>query len=175
MLQTVKLSQLRLSPHNARKVKPQAIDQLAADMLAHGQLQNLVVYAEGKRFEVTAGGRRYRALKLLERTKAIAPSHPVSVDVRDKADAVELSLAENVQREAMHVADAVVAYGELRDQGQSPEDIAARFGVALSYVTKVLRLAALHPDEFLDQRLFGPALLITDGGIILRLVAQVAP
>ncbi len=146
MLQTVKLSQLRLSPHNARKVKTKAIDQLAADMLAHGQLQNLVVYAEGKRFEVTAGGRRYRALKLLERTKAIAPSHPVSVDVRDKADAVELSLAENVQREAMHVADAVVAYGDLRDQGRSPEDIAARFGVALSYVTKVLRLAALHPD-----------------------------
>ena len=45
-LQTVKLSQLRLSPLNVRRVKPKAIDQLAADMLAHGQLQNLVVYAK---------------------------------------------------------------------------------------------------------------------------------
>ena len=145
-LQTVKLSQLRLSPLNVRRVKPKAIDQLAADMLAHGQLQNLVVYAEGNRFEVAAGGRRYRAFKQLQKAKAIPPSHPVSVDVRDKAEAVELSLAENVAREDMHVADAVIAYGDLRAQGKAPEDIAARFGVALSYVRKVLRLSALHPD-----------------------------
>ena len=145
-LQTVKLSQLRLSPLNVRRVKPKAIDQLAADMLAHGQLQNLVVYAEGNRFEVAAGGRRYRALKQLEKAKAIPACHPVNVDVRDKAEAVELSLAENVQHESMHVADAVIAYGDLRAQGKSPEDIAARFGVALTYVKKVLRLSALHPD-----------------------------
>ena len=145
-LQTVKLSQLRLSPLNVRRVKPKAIDQLAADMLAHGQLQNLVVYAEGNRFEVAAGGRRYRAFKQLEKARAIPASHPVSVDVRDKAEAVELSLAENVSREDMHVADAVIAYGDLRAEGKSPEDIAARFGVALSYVKKVLRLSALHPD-----------------------------
>jgi len=145
-LQTVKLSQLRLSPLNVRRVKPKAIDQLAADMLAHGQLQNLVVYAEGNRFEVAAGGRRYRAFKQLEKARAISASHPVSVDVRDKAEAVELSLAENVSREDMHVADAVIAYGDLRAEGRSPEDIAARFGVALSYVKKVLRLSALHPD-----------------------------
>ena len=145
-LQTVKLSQLRLSPLNVRRVKPKAIDQLAADMLAHGQLQNLVVYAEGNRFEVAAGGRRYRAFKQLEKARAIPASHPVSVDVRDKAEAVELSLAENVSREDMHVADAVIAYGDLRAQGKSPEDIAARFGVALTYVKKVLRLSALHPD-----------------------------
>ena len=145
-LQTVKLSQLRLSPLNVRRVKPKAIDQLAADMLAHGQLQNLVVYAEGNRFEVAAGGRRYRAFKQLEKAKAIPSSHPVSIDVRDKAEAVELSLAENVQREDMHVADAVIAYGDLHRDGKAPEDIAARFGVAVSYVKKVLRLSALHPD-----------------------------
>ena len=145
-LQTVKLSQLRLSPLNVRRVKPKAIDQLAADIAAHGLLQNLVVYAEGNRFEVAAGGRRYRALKQLEKARAIPASHPVSVDVRDKAEAVELSLAENVQREDMHVADAVIAYGDLCRDGHSSEDIAARFGVALSYVKKVLRLSALHAD-----------------------------
>lgn len=145
-LQTAKLSQLRLSPHNVRKVKPKAIDQLAADMLAHGQLQNVVGYAEGKFLYVAAGGRRYRAFKKLEKAKSIPSSHPVSIDVRDKAEAIELSLAENVQREAMHIADAVVAYGDLVRDGLSPEDIAGRFGVALSYVRKVLRLAALHPQ-----------------------------
>jgi ParB family chromosome partitioning protein len=143
-LQTVKLSQLRLSPLNVRRVKPQAIDQLAADIAAHGLLQNLVVYSEGNRFEVAAGGRRYRALKQLEKARTIPSSHGISVDVRDKAEAVELSLAENVSREAMHSADALIAYGALCRNGQSPDDIAARFGVALSYVKKVLRLSALH-------------------------------
>src|SRR3546814_17451743 len=118
-LQTVKLSQLRLSPLNVRRVKPKAIDQLAADMLAHGQLQNLVVYAEGNRFEVAAGGRRYRAFKQLEKAKAISASHPVSVDVRDKAEAVELSLDENVNREDMHGDYAVVAFCVLRSGGKS--------------------------------------------------------
>lgn len=145
-LQTAKLSQLRLAPENVRKVKPKAIDQIAADMLAHGQLQNVVGYAEGKFLYVAAGGRRYRAFKKLEKAKSIPSSHPVSIDVRDKAEAIELSLAENVQREAMHIADAVVAYGDLVRDGLSPEDIAGRFGVALSYVRKVLRLAALHPQ-----------------------------
>ena len=145
-LQTVKLSQLRLSPLNVRHVKPKAIDQLAADISAHGLLQNLVVYAEGDKFAVAAGGRRYRALKQLEKAKAIPACHSVAVDVRDKAEAVELSLAENVSREDMHVADAVIAYGDLCRDGRSPEDIAARFGVALSYVRKVLKLSALHPQ-----------------------------
>jgi ParB family transcriptional regulator, chromosome partitioning protein len=145
-IQTVKLSQLRLSPLNVRHVKPKAIDQLAADIAAHGLLQNLVVYAEGDRFAVAAGGRRYRALKQLEKVKTIASCHLVAVDVRDKAEAIELSLAENVSREVMHSADAVIAYGALCRDGLSPQDIAARFGVALSYVTKILRLAALCPE-----------------------------
>ena len=128
-----------------RRVKPKAINQLAADIAAHGQIQNLVVYAEGSRFKVAAGGRRYRAFKQLEKAKTLPPCHPVNVDVRDKSEALELSLAENFQREAMHVADAVIAYGDLFREGQSPEDIAARFGVGLSYVKKVLRLSALNP------------------------------
>jgi ParB family chromosome partitioning protein len=167
-LQTVKLSQLRLSPLNVRRVKPQAIDQLAADIAAHGLLQNLVVYAEGNRFEVAAGGRRYRALKQLEKAKTIPSCHGVSVDVRDKAEAVELSLAENVSREDMHTADAVIAYGDLHRAGRSAEDIAARFGDAPSYVTRVLRLSVLCPEalDFLADDRIGmeaaQALTLTD-------------
>lgn len=62
-IKTVKLSQLCLSPLNVRKVKPQGIDQLAADIAVRGQLQNLIVYAEDGKFHVAAGGRRYRAFK----------------------------------------------------------------------------------------------------------------
>jgi len=145
-LTTVKLSQLRLSPLNVRKLKPQQIDQLAADISAHGLLQNLIVYREDRKYYVAAGGRRYRALKALQKAKTLSGTYVVPVDEREKAEAVELSLAENAQREDMHPADAVRAYGKLLEGGMEPSDIAARFGVALSYVRKVLRLAALHED-----------------------------
>lgn len=144
-IQIVKLSQLCLSPFNVRKGKPLGIDQLAADIATRGQLQNLVVYAEDGKFHVVAGGRRYRAFKTLAKAKTITSGHPVSVEVRNKADAIELSLAENAQREALHSADAVRAYGALHAGGKTPEDIAASFGVSVSYVKKVLRLSALHP------------------------------
>ncbi len=67
ILQSVKLSDLRLLPLNEGKVESAAIDQLAADITAHGLLQNLVVYADGSKFAVTAGGRPYRTLKQLEK------------------------------------------------------------------------------------------------------------
>ena len=41
---TVKLSQLRLSPLNQRRVKPSAVESMADDIAAHGLLQNLVAY-----------------------------------------------------------------------------------------------------------------------------------
>lgn len=39
---TIKLSQLRLSPLNQRRVKPSAVEAMADDIAAHGLLQNLV-------------------------------------------------------------------------------------------------------------------------------------
>ena len=168
---TVKLSQLRLSPLNVRKVKPKQIDQLAADIAAHGVLHNLIVYLEDRQYLVAAGGRRYRALKALQKAKTIFGTHEVAVDVREKHEAVELSLAENAQREDMHPADAVRAYGELQGEGREPGDIAARFGVSPSYVKRVLRLAALHEDvlaAFAKDQIgmeTAQALTLTDDGV----------
>ncbi|NCN86083.1 MAG: ParB/RepB/Spo0J family partition protein [Sphingomonadales bacterium] len=143
---TVKLSTLRLSPLNVRKVEPKAIDAMAADILAHGVIQNLVVYKEGRNHMVSAGGRRFRGLKLLQKRGDIAASYEVPVDVREKSEAVELSLAENIQREDMHPADAVAAYGALVQLAMSSDDIAARYGVSPAHVRRVLKLSALHPD-----------------------------
>jgi ParB family chromosome partitioning protein len=95
-----KLSQLRLSPLNQRQVKPTAIESMADDIDAHGLIQNLVAYEEDGLFYVFAGGRRYRGLKLLAKRKRIKNSATFPVEVRDKSEAIELSLIENEQREA---------------------------------------------------------------------------
>ncbi|MEC7932758.1 MAG: ParB/RepB/Spo0J family partition protein, partial [Pseudomonadota bacterium] len=142
---TVKLSQLRLSPLNSRRVKPSAIDSMADDIAAHGLLQNLVVYEEDDLFWVFAGGRRYRALKELVKRKKVSNSDLFPVEMRTKEEAIELSYAEKAAREDMHPADAIRAFAGMRDIGMDPSDIAARFGYSESHVARMLRLSALNP------------------------------
>ena len=142
---TAKLSQLRLSPLNQRRVKPSAIESMADDIQAHGLLQNLVAYEEDGLLWVFAGGRRYRGLKELVKRKKVRNSDLFPVEVRSKEEAIELSLAENFQREDMHPADSIRAFAALRDTGMDAEEIAARFGQAVSFVYKMLRLSALAP------------------------------
>ncbi|MDE0945389.1 MAG: ParB N-terminal domain-containing protein, partial [Sphingobium sp.] len=141
-----KLSQLRLSPLNQRQAKPTAIESMADDIDAHGLLQNLIAYEEDGLLWVFAGGRRYRSLKVLVKRKRVKLSDTFPVELRDKSEAIELSLIENEQREDMHPADRIRSYGALRDTGMSAEDIAARSGVAVSFVYKMLRLSALAPS-----------------------------
>lgn len=140
-----KLSQLRLSPLNQRRVKPSAIEAMADDIDAHGLLQNLVAYEEDGLLWVFAGGRRYRGLKVLVKRKRVKLSDTFPVELRTKEEAIELSLAENFQREDMHPADSIRAFAALRDTGMDAEEIAARFGQAVSFVYKMLRLSALAP------------------------------
>jgi ParB family chromosome partitioning protein len=142
---TTKLSQLRLSPLNQRRVKPSAVEAMADDIHAHGLLQNLVAYEEDGLLWVFAGGRRYRGLKELVKRKKLKNSDSFPVEVRSKEEAIELSLAENFQREDMHPADSIRAFAALRDTGMDAEEIAARFGQAVSFVYKMLRLSALAP------------------------------
>lgn len=140
-----KLSQLRLSPLNQRRVKPSAIKSMADDIDAHGLLQNLVAYEEDGLLWVFAGGRRYRGLKVLVKRKRVRNSDTFPVEVRTKEEAIELSFAENFQREDMHPADSIRSFAALRDIGMDAEEIAARFGQAVSFVYKMLRLSALAP------------------------------
>ena len=157
-LNTYPLSSLRLSPLNVRKVKPKAIEALAADIQSHGLLQNLIGYEESGKVMICAGGRRYRALKRLQKDKMINANHEVPVDIRPIEEALELSLAENSQREAMHPADAILAYRSLIEGGMEVEDIAARFGVSIEHVRRLLRLSGLHPKLMTELKRDGLSL-----------------
>ena len=79
-----RLSQLRLSPLNQRRVKPAAIEAMADDIDAHGLLQNLVAYEEDGLLYVFAGGRRYRGLKVLVQRKRVKNSDTFPVELRTK-------------------------------------------------------------------------------------------
>lgn len=100
-------------------------------------------------FEVPAGGRRYRALERLVKQKRLAKTAPVPC-IPKAADAAtsaeEDSLAENVQRLALHPLDQFRAFQAMREKGQPEEDIAAAFFVPVNVVKQRLRLAAVAPS-----------------------------
>jgi hypothetical protein len=108
-IQMIPLNRLILSPANVRKTRTHVgIEELAASILAHGLLQNLQVRpGKGGKFEVVAGSRRHAALNLLAKQKSLSKLAEIGCNVLDDADAVEISLAENTNREPMHPADQV--------------------------------------------------------------------
>lgn len=149
----IPFSQLVLSQKNVRRVKAGlSIEDLAEDIYRRTLLQSInvrpVLDADGKvtgMFEVPAGGRRFRALELLVKTKRMAKDQPVPCVVREAGIAEEDSLAENVMRVALHPLDQFRAFSALIEAGLSEEDIAARFFVSVSTVRQRLRLASVSP------------------------------
>ncbi len=151
----IPFSALVLSQANVRRVKAGvSIDSLAADIERRGLLQSLTVRAqrdedgqETGKFEVPAGGRRFRALQQLVKTRRMAKTEPVPCIVRDDdiVSAEEDSLAENVHREPLHPLDQFRAMQKLVEQGSDIESIAATFMVTPAVVKQRLKLAGVSP------------------------------
>lgn len=149
----IKVEDLVPSPYNVRRHSAGQVEELAALIASQGLLQNLIVTEQvvgrGKRqetkFGVVAGERRRRALVLLHQRRQLPDGHEVLCELVSAERAMELSLAENSGREAMHPADEFEAFHTLVQKGQGIEDVAARFGVSPLVVQRRLKLAALSP------------------------------
>ncbi|MCW1410741.1 MULTISPECIES: ParB/RepB/Spo0J family partition protein [Rhizobium] len=145
--ESIALNRLVPSAGNVRRVNTAAgLSELADSIEAHGLIHKLTIRKAKKgKYEVMAGSRRLGALRLLAKEGRLAEDAPIPCTLRQADDATELSLAENVQREAMHVVDEILAYRELAGNGMAPENIAARFGQSVITVRQRLKLAGLAP------------------------------
>src|SRR3712207_230659 len=133
--QALPLDTLVASAANVRRIKAGvSIEELAEDIGRRGLLQSLNVRpvldeagAETGTYAVTAGGRRFAALRLLVKAKRLAKSAPVPCIVKGDGMAEEDSLAENTMREALHPLDQFRAFQALRQEhGMGDDEIAAR-------------------------------------------------
>ena len=152
-MQEVPLNKLVASPLNVRsQTNAEADAELKAGIAARGGvLQNLIVRkAKRGKYEVIAGGRRHRALNELSDEKVIKKTHPVGVDIREcsDAEAIEISLQENVQRLAMNPAEECTSFKSIIDAGGTEQGVADRFGLTLRHVQGRLRLADLAEPVF---------------------------
>jgi ParB family chromosome partitioning protein len=162
----IPLNQLILSPTNVRKVPPTAAEdaELKASIGSRGLKQNLVVHrstGDEAIHEVTAGGRRLKALQALAAEGVIPADYKVPCLVEAAGEALETSLMENTIRAAMHPADEFIAMAGLIDAGSTIEAVAARFGVPEQRVKQRLRLGKLAP-ELLDA--------YRDGAVSLEII-----
>ena len=152
----IPFDKLVLSQSNVRRIKAGvSVEELAEDIARRGLLQGLsvrpVLDADGVetgKFEIPAGGRRFQALSLLVKQKRLAKTAPVPCVLRDVTSdilAEDDSLAENMQRVALHPLDQFRAFVALRDKGQGEEAIAAAFFVTPQIVKQRLKLASVAP------------------------------
>lgn len=125
------------------------IDSLAASIRAQGVLQPLLVRplaeseAEGAGFEIVAGQRRYLACRQLAQGTPAEPLPCLVLAATDEAAALEISLAENLERLPMEPFDQHEAFAKLVKLGQGVKTIVARFGVTERLVQQRLALANL--------------------------------
>jgi ParB family chromosome partitioning protein len=124
----------------------EALKELAGSIDRSGLMQPVVVRSPGNSgeqgWELVAGERRLRALKLLGRTGV-----PAIVIEADDQEAAEMALIENLQREDLNPLDRAAALANLRDGfGMSQTVLAERVGLDRSSVANLLRILEL--DEF---------------------------
>ncbi|WP_411958749.1 ParB/RepB/Spo0J family partition protein [Paracoccus homiensis] len=152
----IPFNKLVASQSNVRRIKAGiSVEELAEDIARRGLLQSLSVRpvladdgSETGKFEIPAGGRRFQALSLLVKQKRLAKTTPIPCIVRDATSAIlaeDDSLAENMQRTALHPLDQFRAFVALREKGKGDEEIAAAFFVTSQVVKQRLKLAAVAP------------------------------
>ena len=137
---------LHPNPRNPRRHFATAeLDELAASIKERGVIQPIAVRAAPGAtgaFEIIAGERRWRAAQR-------AGVHDVPVVVLDVSDAeaLELAIVENVQREDLNALEEANGYQALGEEFKyTQDDIAKVVGKSRSHVANMLRLLKL-PDS----------------------------
>ena len=149
-IQTVLIDEIRASSFQPRKNFPEgSLKELAESIREKGVIQPVLVRQIEGGYELIAGERRFRAVKLLGHKEI-----PVIVKKVADADLLEIALVENIQREELNKIEEAKAYDRLaRDFGLTHETISRRVGKDRATITNILRLLEL-PDKiqkFLEE------------------------
>ncbi|MEO8897780.1 MAG: ParB/RepB/Spo0J family partition protein [Candidatus Dormibacter sp.] len=118
-----------------------SLTALAESILTHGLLHPIVVERSGTRYQLVAGERRLRAVRLAELTTVAAIVRPATESARQS---LETALTENLLRSDLSPIEEASAYSRLADTfGLSHEAIAMRLGRSRPAVSNTIRLLTL--------------------------------
>jgi len=156
-LRTVAIERVDPNPDQPRKVfASEAMESLRKSIAQHGLLQPVCVRAQGDRYRIIAGERRWRAARLA----GLAEIPVRVVEGVDDVRALELALVENLQREDLDPMEKAKGYRDLIDRaGMTQDQVGAKVGLNRATVANHLRLLDL-PKEAQDALVAG---LVTMG------------
>jgi ParB family chromosome partitioning protein len=146
------ISVLKLIPFKtqARKIfDEKSLANLALTIKEHGIRQPLtIIPSESDKYEIVSGERRYRAA-LIAGLKTVP-----CIILKDRKNAEEIAIIENIQREELHPIELMNAYNTLLEHGicNSTQSIAHKIGVPKSSVIDILNLRKLS-DEVKEKLL----------------------
>ncbi len=139
------LDRLVPNPYQPRQmVRDAAMDDLVQSIREKGILQPILVAhtSEKDRYQIVAGERRWRAAILAGLTEA-----PVLLRDSTPAEALEIAIVENIQRQDLNCIEEALAYQRLQEEFHlTHQQIADRVGKNRSTVANLIRLLQLPQD-----------------------------
>ncbi len=131
---------------NARVAgREDGIAELAANILAQGQIENLVVRDVGDGFYAVANGnRRLAAFRMMYGEQSEQEISCTLHDV-DETRAFEISLTTAITAAQLHPVDQYEAFARLDERGKTHEEIALQYGMTEKQVRQALALGRLSP------------------------------
>ena len=123
----------------------ETIAELAQSIKENGLIQPISVRPVGRQYEIIAGERRFRAVRLLGKTTI-----PCLISQVDDAQLAEMALVENIQREDLSAIEEAKAFLiMLENQALTQEKIANKIGMSQSAIANKIRLLQL-PQSIQD-------------------------
>jgi ParB family chromosome partitioning protein len=142
---TCPIEQIHPQPYQPRqRITPEGLKGLIESIREQGLIQPLIVRKReaGDGFELIAGERRWRAAQL-----AGLKELPVFVKEATPAEAFEMALVENIQREDLNPMEEAEAFRRLIEEyGYTQAQVATRVGRDRSTIANILRLLGLPPE-----------------------------
>ncbi len=167
-LRLVPLASIVVTTNTRTVFDDTALAELAESVKAHGILQPVVLrpYApEAGKYELVAGGRRYRAAQV-----AGLAELPATVRNLTDREFLEVQLLENLQRVDVRPADEATAFSKLLKNDFSAEEVALKVGKPVKFVLQRAKLASLIPFWF--EALQEGRLLLVSANELARLPAH---
>ena len=141
LVRLIPMDRIAPNPHQARSSLGN-IQELMNSIKLKGVLEPIIVRAQGEKYEIIAGERRYVASKNVGLKEIPA----IEMNVSDN-EAMEISLIENLQRKDLDVFEEADGLKALMDiYSYSHADISEKIGKGRSTITEIINICKIPAD-----------------------------
>lgn len=140
----IDLDLIEANPNQPRRhFDQEALEELSASIAQIGVVQPITLReADGGKYQIIAGERRFRAAKMAGLEKI-----PAYVKTVDDESVMEMALVENIQREDLNAIEIALSYQRLIDEYKfTQEALSAKVGKKRATIANYLRLLKLPAE-----------------------------